>query len=80
MQLTLKKWGNSTGILFSKEFLRRAGVTTGDKLEAEIIEGKIILTPCIRHQDLRERAAYFGGKLDLSDEIEREEPEGNEVW
>lgn len=80
MQLTLKKWGNSTGILFTKEFLSRAGVSTGDMLEAEIVEGKIILTPCIRHQSLRVRASYYGGKLNLSDEIPREEPEGNEVW
>ena len=26
MQLTLKQWGNSSGIRFTKEFMRRAGI------------------------------------------------------
>ena len=80
MQLTLKQWGNSTGIRFTKEFLTRAGVKAGDTLYAEIIDGQIVLTPAFRHRSLRERAAEYNGQLNLSEELSREETSGNEVW
>ena len=80
MQLRLKRWGNGTGIRFTKEFLKRAGVQLNDTLNAEIVNGRIILTPEIRHRTLRDRAAEFGGQLNLSDEMAREEPVGGEVW
>lgn len=80
MQTQLKKWGNGTGIRFTKEFLREAGIAPNDTLTAEIINGQIVLTPSFRHRSLKERAAAFGGDLKLSDEMERDEPVGTEVW
>ena len=80
MQLRLKQWGNGTGIRFTKEFLRRAGISLNDTLDAEIINGQIVLTPQFRHRSLKERAAAYGGQLNLSSEIEREEPVGSEGW
>lgn len=80
MQLRLKQWGNGTGIRFTKEFLRNAGIQLNDTLNAEIINGQIVLTPEFRHRSLKERAAAYGGQLNLSGELEREEPVGSEVW
>lgn len=80
MQLRLKQWGNGTGIRFTKEFLRNAGIQLNDTLNAEIIDGKIVLTPQFQHRSLKERAAAYGGQLHLSEEPEREEPVGSEVW
>ena len=80
MQVKLKQWGNSQGIRFTKEFLRNAGISPDDTLEAEIVNGQIVLTPGYRHRSLRERAAAYGGQLHLSDEMERDEPSGSEVW
>lgn len=80
MQVKLKQWGNSQGIRFSKEFLLRAGISPEDTLDAEVVNGRIILTPSFRHRSLRERAADYGGQLNLSDELTREEPAGGEVW
>ena len=80
MQIQVKKWGNGSGIRFTKEFLREAGITMEDMLNAEIVNGQIILTPVFRHRSLRERAAEFNGELNLSDEIEWDEPVGSEVW
>lgn len=80
MQTQLKKWGNGTGIRFTKEFLREAGIAPDDTLTAEIVNGQIVLTPSFRHRSLKERAAAFGGDLKLSDEMERDEPVGTEVW
>ena len=80
LQIQVQKWGNGTGIRFTKEFLREAGVSADDTLNAEIIDGRIVLTPVFRHRSLRERAADFDGNLNLSDEIEWDEPVGSEVW
>ena len=80
VQIQVKKWGNGSGIRFTKEFLREAGITIEDTLNAEIVNGQIILTPVFRHRSLRERAAEFNGELNLSDEIEWDEPVGSEVW
>ena len=80
MQLQLKQWGNGTGIRFTKEFLNRAGVKLNDTLDAEIIDGRIVLTPHFRHRSLQERAAEYDGQLNLSAETDRDEPTGSEVW
>ena len=80
VQTRVKKWGNGSGIRFTKEFLREAGISMEDTLNAEIVNGQIILTPMFRHRSLRERAAEFNGELNLSDEIEWDEPVGSEVW
>ena len=74
MQTQVKKWGNGSGVRFTKEFLREAGITMDETLNAEIINGQIVLTPVFRHRSLRERAAEFNGVLNLSDEIEWDEP------
>lgn len=80
MQTQVKRWGKGAGVRFSQEFLREAGITTEDILKAEIVHGQIILTPAFRHRSLQERAAAYGGQLNLSAEMEREEPVGTEVW
>ncbi len=79
MHLQLKKWGNGSGIRFTEEFLRKAGITNDDTLNAEIVDGQIILSPVFRHRSLKERAAAYDGNLNLSDEIEWGEPVGSEV-
>ena len=80
MQLTLKQWGNSSGILLPKELMSRAGIKQNDTLDADVVDGKIILTPGFRHRSLKERAEEYGGNLNLSDEIDWGEPLGSEVW
>ena len=80
MQIQMKKWGNGSGVRFTKEFIREAGLNTENTLNAEIINGEIILTPAFRHRSLREKAAEFNGELNLSDEIEWDGPVGREVW
>ena len=69
MQVQLKPWGNSQGIRFSKEFLSEAGFSSNETLKAEIVNGQIILSRAFRHRSLKERAAEYGGQLNLSDEL-----------
>ena len=80
MQIQLKAWGNSQGVRFSREFLASAGIKPDDVLNAEVQDGKIILSKTFRHRTLQERAAAFDGKLNLSEEIIWDDPHGNEVW
>ena len=80
MQVQLKPWGNSQGIRFTKEFLKSAGINPDDTLTAEVSDGKIILSRGFTHRSLKDRAAQYGGRLNLSEEIAWDEPVGSEVW
>ena len=80
MQVQLKPWGNSQGIRLSKEMLGQAGFSPDEVLTAEVSQGQILLTRGFRHRSLKERAAAYDGRLNLSDEPERGEPAGSEVW
>ena len=80
MQVQLKAWGNSQGVRFPQEFLKAAGFSSDDILHAEARDGKIILSRGFQRRSLQERAAQYNGQLNLSAEMEREEPVGSEVW
>ncbi len=80
MPTQLKKRGNGAEIRFTNGFFREAGITPDDTLTAKMINGQIVLTPSFCHRSLKEKAAAFGGDLKLSDEMERDEPVGTEVW
>ena len=80
MQVQLKTWGNSQGIRFSREVLASAGIQPNDVLVAEVDNGRIILSKSFQHRSLQQRAAAYGGKLNLSEEVSWGEPQGNEVW
>ena len=80
MQAQLKKGGNVTEIRFTNGFFREAGIAPKNTLTAEMINSQIVLTPSFRHRSLKERAAAFDSDLKLSDEMERNEPVGTEVW
>ena len=80
MQVKLRPWGNSQGIRLSKAFLESAGIGPNDRLTVEAADGKIILTKEFRHRGLRERAAEYGGQLNLSEELSWDDPAGSEVW
>ena len=80
MQTKVQKGGNRSGVRFTKKFLRSAGVSMNDTLNTEIVNGQIVLTPQFRRRSLKKRAAAYGGQLNLSDAMNREEPMGSEVW
>ena len=80
MQVQLKPWGNSQGIRFSKDFLKRAGIRPDEVLNAEVVGDKIVLSRQFTHRSLRQRAEAYGGQLNLSGELAWDEPSGSEVW
>jgi antitoxin MazE len=80
MQTQVKTWGNSQGIRLPKEVLQEADVTVDDMLDVKVSNGVIMLTKPFRHKSLEERAAEYGGKLDLDGEFDWGEPVGRETW
>ena len=80
MQVQIKPWGNSQGIRLPQSLLKEANIHADDTLEVRLDGSRIILTKTCPHRSLRERAAAFGGELRLSDELERDDAVGSEVW
>ncbi|MDD6666480.1 MAG: AbrB/MazE/SpoVT family DNA-binding domain-containing protein [Lachnospiraceae bacterium] len=80
MQAQVKEWGNSQGIRLSKDILKSAGVALNDVLNVTVKDGVITLSKPFRHKTLEERAAAYGGKLNLDGEYDWGKPVGREVW
>ena len=77
MQTQVKKWGNSQGVRLPKEVLEMAGFSLNDVLNVNVSNGVIMLTREFKHKTLEERAAAFGGELNLDGEYDWGEPLGS---
>ena len=80
MQTQVKTWGNSQGIRIPREVLQDAGISLNEVLDIKVKNGVIILEKTFKHKTLEERAADFGGNLNLDGEFDWGEPVGREVW
>lgn len=80
MQTQVKTWGNSQGIRIPKEILQDAGISLDETLDITVSNGVITLAKAFKHKTLEERAAEFGGNLNLDGEYDWGEPVGREVW
>lgn len=81
MEVQIKPWGNSQGIRLPKAVLNEAGFLPDDNLTVKAENGRIVLYRSPKHKTLEERAAEYGGKLNLDGEMDwRGDPVGNEVW
>jgi len=61
MKTKVQKWGNSQGLRFSREVLRKAHITVGDEVEVTAHEGAIVVKP----------VHAVRGKYDLKDLVAR---------
>lgn len=80
MQAQVKVWGNSQGIRIPKELLQDAGIALNELLDISVSDGAITFTKAFRHKTLEERAAEYGGNLNLDGEYDWGDPVGREVW
>ena len=80
MQTQVKTWGNSQGIRIPKEILQEADVVIDEILDIKVSDGVIMLLKPFRHRTLEERAAQYGGRLNLDGESDWGEPVGREIW
>ncbi len=80
MQLAIKKWGNSQGIILSKEIMDLLNAHIGDSLDASIENGDLVLKKRFRHKSLEERVKESGKPLSFGAEVEWGERRGSELW
>jgi len=80
MQTQVKTWGNSQGIRIPKEILQEADVVIDEILDIKVSNGVIMLLKPFRHKTLEERAAQYGGWLNLDGEFDWGAPVGREIW
>ena len=71
LQTTLRKMGNSTGIIVPKAMLDQLGLASGAKIDLRIEDGKVIAEPVRKVREGWEEAAKEIGALGLTEE-ERE--------
>lgn len=49
MQAAIRKIGNSSGIVLPKPVLAHLRVTTGDMIELDLEEGRVVISPAPQH-------------------------------
>lgn len=57
MQTTVSKWGNSAGLRLPKSIVNQLQITTGDQLNINVNQGKIIIEPIVKTPSLNELLA-----------------------
>lgn len=45
MSITIKKWGNSQGVIIPTSILKQLGIEAGHKLDMYIENGNLVLSP-----------------------------------
>jgi antitoxin ChpS len=73
MELSIRKLGNSAGIIFPSTLLRSLNLSIGSAIHAEQIEGKIVLTPKVKS---RYTLSELLAQCDLSAPV----PEDVKAW
>jgi antitoxin MazE len=82
MEGTLKKWGNSQGLRFSKAMLEKAKIAVGDRVEIIAEEGQIVIKtthPIRGKYKIQDLVAQIPQKF-KPEEISWGSPVGGEEW
>lgn len=84
MRITIKKWGNSTGMVIPGVVVKALNLKPGQSMEAEVRDYQLILTPVARKQYTLEQLLAQGNpdapKIAEADVWGNDNPQGNEVW
>ncbi len=83
MRVTIKKWGNSAGMVIPGAVMKELGLKPGQSMEAHVTNNQLVLTPVSKQYSLEALLA----QCDMSaPEISEQEvwgsskPAGDEVW
>lgn len=83
MQVEIKKWGNSAGIILSPAILSDLKAKVGDRLEADVVEGTLKIKPAKPVYTLAELLAQCDPSAPMPDDMQawlNDAPVGREVW
>jgi antitoxin ChpS len=83
MRITIKKWGNSAGMVIPGVVMKELGLTPGQNMEVMVKDKQLVLTPVSKRYSLEALLA----QCDMSAPAIHEEdicgndgPVGDEVW
>ncbi len=83
MHTNIRKWGNSAGTIIPAPVLAEAGLSLGDAVEIEVVDGKIVITqaaPRYSLEDLLRASPIDSITLDDEDKAWiHDEPVGKEL-
>ena len=81
MTATIKRWGNSAAIRIPRSVLIQANLKEGSDIEFFFSEdGAIILKAVSKRKSIQELFADYDDGFYQSEELDWDEPQGNEVW
>lgn len=83
MRITLKKWGNSSGMVIPNVVMKELNLRPGQSVEAQVSNNQLILTPISRRYSLDELLAQCdmnATELSEQDVWGKSTPAGDEIW
>lgn len=83
MRITIKRWGNSSGMVIPNVVMKELNLRPGQSVEAQVSNNQLILTPISRRYSLDELLAQCdmnAAELSEQDVWAKSTPAGDEIW
>ena len=83
MRITVKRWGNSSGMVIPNVVMKELNLRPGQSVEAQVSNNQLILTPISRRYSLDELLAQCdmnATELSEQDVWGKSTPAGDEIW
>lgn len=83
MRITIKRWGNSSGMVIPNVVMKELNLLPGQSVEAQVSNNQLILTPISRRYSLDELLAQCdmnAAELSEQDVWGKSTPAGDEIW
>ena len=83
MRITIKRWGNSSGMVIPNVVMKELNLRPGQIVEAQVSNNQLILTPISRRYSLDELLAQCdmnAAELSEQDVWGKSTPAGDEIW
>ena len=83
MRITIKRWGNSSGMVIPNVVIKELNLRPGQSVEAQVSNNQLILTPISRRYSLDELLAQCdmnATELSEQDVWGKSTPAGDEIW
>ncbi|HAH2629089.1 TPA: type II toxin-antitoxin system antitoxin ChpS [Escherichia coli] len=83
MRITIKRWGNSSGMVIPNVVMKELNLRPGQSVEAQVSNNQLILIPISRRYSLDELLAQCdmnAAELSEQDVWGKSTPAGDEIW
>ena len=83
MRITIKRWGNSSGMVIPNVVMKELNLRPGQSVEGQVSNNQLVLTPISRRYSLDELLAQCdmnATELSEQDVWGKSTPAGDEIW